>query len=330
MNIEANVLFEDVVEDADLESVHHTLSCAVNEWFFPELTRQQPRIEVAWTPNEFPIFCVSDLHLGDGGPRDNFAHMSGGKREAEFNNFLDYVEEQQGQLFILGDLFELWQGNVSKVITYRIELLDRLAQWPGGGARYILGNHDADLTYFVGHGCQLDHPFFQLILFGCAKRINGRKFYFIHGHQADPYCKGDTPGFGRIAAIYAGLKEDRNGGPLWNKYKTVEEHSIGRLERWSSILRRLIGKPGRFKAMNLELCQIRSNHECDVIVSGHTHRAGQLWSKSGLDWGLLPIYNTGTWAEQVCSFVVINNQGQVGVFDWANGKPVPNQTRLTV
>ncbi len=279
-------------------------------------------------PFVYPIFCVSDLHLGDKGPRDNFEHMNDGKRPCEFKRFLDHVEECEGRLLILGDLFELWQSNVSKVITCRPDLLDRLAKMPGGGARYILGNHDADLLYFTDPDspCKLTHPFFQTTVSGYGEHI-GREFYFIHGHQADPYCKGDTPGLGRITAIYAGLKEDRRGSPLWNKYQTVEEHSIGRLERWSTIVRRLCGKPGRFKAMNQELCQIRARNECDVLVSGHTHFAGQLYSK---DWGLLPIYNTGTWAENVCSFVVINNEGQVGVFDWVNGKPVPNQTRLPV
>jgi hypothetical protein len=162
---------------------------------------------------------------------------------------------------------------------------------------------------------------------GYMEQIDGKDFYFIHGHQADPYCAGDVPGLGRITAIYAGIKEDRRGGPLWNKYKTVEEHSIGRLDRWSAILRRLIGQPNRYKAMNLELRQIQVNKECDVLVSGHTHSAGQLYSK---DWGALRTYNTGTWAERVNSFVVINNQGQVGVFDWVNGKPVPNQTHLLI
>ena len=33
-----------------------------------------------------PIFVVSDLHLGDNGPRDNFAV---GNRPQQFNRFLD-------------------------------------------------------------------------------------------------------------------------------------------------------------------------------------------------------------------------------------------------
>ena len=61
-----------------------------------------------------PIFCVSDLHLCDRGYRDNFA-VEG--REARFYKFLDYVEAEGGQLYVLGDLFDWWQANLSKSVV---------------------------------------------------------------------------------------------------------------------------------------------------------------------------------------------------------------------
>jgi len=86
-----------------------------------------------------PIFVISDLHMGDGGARDNFALNN---REKELGLFLDYVASQQGELIILGDLFDFWQMNLSKVVTTHIPLLDRLAAM---NATYVVGNHDADL-----------------------------------------------------------------------------------------------------------------------------------------------------------------------------------------
>ena len=53
------------------------------------------------------IFCVSDLHLCDRGFRDNFA-VEG--REARFYKFLDYVEAEGGQLYVLGDSVRLLAG----------------------------------------------------------------------------------------------------------------------------------------------------------------------------------------------------------------------------
>ncbi len=100
------------------------------------------------------VYAISDLHMGDGGPRDNFAY---GDREDRIQLFLDFVEDNHGRLVICGDLFELWQSNVSKVLTKRMWLLDRLARME---AVYVLGNHDADLRYFVGQQhTWLGHPF---------------------------------------------------------------------------------------------------------------------------------------------------------------------------
>jgi len=31
-----------------------------------------------------------------------------------------------------------------------------------------------------------------------------------------------------------------------------------------------------------------------------------------------------------CSFVVVNQVGQIGLFDWVDGRVIPNSTRLKV
>jgi UDP-2,3-diacylglucosamine pyrophosphatase LpxH len=48
------------------------------------------------------IFVISDLHLGDGGARDNFEM---GKKTPQLRAFLDHVGSEGGELFVLGDLF---------------------------------------------------------------------------------------------------------------------------------------------------------------------------------------------------------------------------------
>lgn len=265
------------------------------------------------------VYAISDLHMGDGGPRDNFAF---GSHEKDLLAFLDMVEDNGGRLVICGDFFELWQSNISKVITKRVYLLDRLAKM---GAIYVLGNHDADLLYFMAHdnGCRvsLTHPFFTRMTDRLTLPINGRLFHFIHGHQADPYCAGDTPGLGRITAIYSGLAEDRHGSPMLDKYRTVEDRVVGRLERLVSLWNRLWGKPDRFTAINRALQPFCQPGAVDVVVCGHTHFPGRIG-----DWH----YNTGTWAERVNSFVRIDHDGTTGVFDWANGRATPNLTELPI
>ena len=71
-----------------------------------------------------PVFAVSDLHLCERGPRDNFAFEN---REERFTNFLNMVEAAGGRLLILGDLFDWWKVPVGSAINAYLPLADRLA-----------------------------------------------------------------------------------------------------------------------------------------------------------------------------------------------------------
>lgn len=275
-----------------------------------------------------PHFCVSDLHMGDKGPRDNFAWMSGGWREQEFNNFLDYVESEDGELTILGDLFELWQGNISTVLTCRMPLLDRLAAM---GARYLIGNHDIDLLYLTqAKGLVLDHPLFADLKLEHVVEADHSKILLIHGHLQDVYCKNETPDIGRISAIYSGLREDRNGSPInHRKYggATVETRSLGRWGRFQQFCRRVARKASATAVMRSEIKNTWITSGCSALLFGHTHEAGQ-FIRNG---NKLPIYNIGTWAETKNTFARINEDtGQVVLMDWVRDKYEYNNDTLEV
>lgn len=275
-----------------------------------------------------PEFAISDLHMGDKGPRDNFAAMSKGRREWEFNRFLDYVEYCNGTLRIVGDLFELWQGNISAVLTARLDLIDRLARM---GAVYQLGNHDIDLKYFVTGRVRLGHKLFDNLIDGpqCIVR-NGRRIMFTHGHLEDKYCCGETPDMGRVSAIYTGLKEDKNGGPLLAKYdyRTVENDTLGRIFWFTNLWNKLTFKPDHGACMRQAILQTWRKSGAQALVYGHTHEPGQFAFKSTGE--KLPIYNLGTWAEQVNTFARVNTYGHVFLYDWVDGQPVNNTQLLYV
>lgn len=280
-----------------------------------------------------PHFVVSDLHSGDKGNRDNFHAMSNGRREDEFNDFLDYVESENGELTIDGDLFELWQSNISKVMTCRLPLLDRLARM---GARYLLGNHDIDLKYFI-NGLQFQHPLFQPPNLGFQRIVEagGKKVLIIHGHEQDQYCCNEAPDLGRISAIYTGMKEDRNGGPLlkdiWGS-TTVEARCLGRWARIGNFFARLGGKPSASQVMRWAVLKTLTSSGCDALIYGHTHEPGQFTKFSQITGNniMLPVYNSGTWAEKTNTFVRIGIGGAIELLDWVNGQPQPNTTVLEV
>jgi len=337
MDLKANLLLNKMPKDTDLHEVGRLLQGYVNKWLNFDQHPQDAIIEVGrgTYPNDIrvsvtsvaaevarlierpkgPLYCISDLHMGDQGPRDNF-----NGREKQLMSLLDMVESNGGRLIICGDLFELWQSNISKVITKRLWLLDRLAKM---GAIYVLGNHDADLLHFIGpQWLAKAHPLFKMMRTEHRETIGGKDFIFVHGHAADPYCAGDTPGLGRITAIYSGLAEDKNGGPMLDKYRTVEQKVVGRLEKLVSLWGRLRGRPDRNTEINRKLRDLyipMFSPQRQVVVCGHTHFPGRIGQ-----WH----YNCGTWAERVNSFVKIYPEGLVSVLDWADQRAEVNFTQL--
>lgn len=271
---------------------------------------------------KFPLFCVSDLHAGDGGPRDNF-YFSGNR--AAFFRFLEYVRDVKGRLIILGDLFEFWQSNISKVLHEQHTLLDVLNKMR---AVYVLGNHDSDLDYFVDSKLTISHPFFKRMFTWYSDEIGGLKFKFLHGHSEDQYCASNIPGKGRISAIWSGLCEDKNGSPFVGKYRTVEDATVGRIERFMGFFGKLLGKGDRVVQLHNKLIEKYSNSpegECyDMVVFGHTHRPGSFF-----DCGT-EFYNCGTWAEDVNTYVRIEEDGEPRVCEWTKNGEAPCNIGLPI
>lgn len=284
-----------------------------------------------------PIFVISDLHLGDGGFRDNFARGIEGNREEQLSAFLDYVCRERGELIIIGDLFEFWQANLSKLLVKYRPVLDRFSEMR---AAYVVGNHDVDLASFIGTGF-LFHPFFGRMCHPFERVMAGKRFRFMHGHEVDPFNCGDSPGWGRVFSILAGMLEDRNESPIFSDGKTVEallgefgELMLQLWERWSAKAGKCGessegGSPKRqlTPAQNAErveeLYQEYRKHRdaagYDIAIVGHTHRAGRLDN-----W----YYNSGSWTDDRNNFLEISASGDVSVFDWTQDGPVPNRAVL--
>ena len=249
-----------------------------------------------------PIFCVSDLHLCDRGFRDNFA-VEG--REARFYKFLDYVDAERGQLYVLGDLFDFWQANLSRAVVAYLDLLTRLDKMQ---AVYVVGNHDCALSAFIGQPALMPgHPFFLREVRAFEQTIGGRRFAFFHGHESDPYCRDANPGSGEITAIISGLLEDRNRGPFTANHHAVEDQFIGTLEGALTLWRHLTLQHGRMDEMLDGVEAYRKEAGADVVIYGHTHEAGHIGDYH---------FNTGSWARTNDTFVRIDDDGRTAVWEW--------------
>lgn len=287
-------------------------------------------------PAERDIIIVSDLHIGDGGPRDNFAVDNKAQR---FSGFLDYVQQQRAELFILGDLFEFWQANIGKVLMHQKDLIERLSEMQ---VVYVVGNHDADFEDLVGTGF-LAHPFFERMSGPFERTISGKRFKFMHGHELDPFNCDGTPRWGRILAILGGILEDRKGSPLlsaggmteksllkvgrsfmwlWNKSVNLFEKSE-RHEKPHSLGESLTPAqdPGKIKGIMSLYHNNKRQEGYDFLITGHTHKAGLFQ-----DW----YCNSGCWVGLRENFLRIQTDGQVHVYEWRDNRPVLTDQLVSV
>lgn len=279
-----------------------------------------------------PIFVISDLHIGDGGPRDNFSH--GGQRPKQLEKFLDYVAGHNGELIIVGDLLDFWQASFSRVVVKNKKLIDRLGQTD---ATYVVGNHDIDLVSFIDDKL-LSPALFQRLSGPFTRKIGGKTFKFMHGHEVDPFNAGDTPSWGRMMAIFAGICEDKVGSPMLQNEPL--ESILTRIGEWflkvvadgyakfkgpktKSAKEQLTPAQNRDRAAEMlaKYAADRQAESYDVAIVGHTHEPGQIG-----DW----YFNTGSWATTNNNFVRIDPDGQAALFDWIDGQPVPNDTVLNL
>ncbi|XXX82206.1 UDP-2,3-diacylglucosamine diphosphatase [Sorangium sp. So ce134] len=276
------------------------------------------------------IFVISDLHLGDGGARDNFET---GEKTPQLRAFLDHVGSEGGELFVLGDLFELWQMNLSLLLVKRRSLLDQLATLR---LTYVPGNHDIDLVHFIGTDF-LHHPFFARMRPPFVRELGGKRFRFSHGHETDPFNAGDDPGFGRMLSIFAGIFEDENGSPLLTSGESVEDvleqFGDSMLTIWRSALATMHARgPKRDVRPTSALTPAQSpdrlgehvagvraaleNGPYDVTVLGHTHKPGRIG-----DW----YFNSGSWTGPRNSFLRISPDGHVRYLEWKDGREIERE-----
>lgn len=279
------------------------------------------------------MFVVSDLHMGDRSPKDNLCQ---GNREAMFDQFLDYVADQQGQLVILGDFLELLRYPLDSIIARRGPLFDRLARM---NAVYVPGNHDEDLVSLID-ARDLPHPFFERVSRAFVRHMGGKRFKFMHGHEVDPLVTSGTQNLIRKIGAVAYLFEFRQGtcilsnDALSDALLEIGEHV---LELWNRVSRRmnralreccnrmpteqmtLLRRQIRTRRMLDRFHQDRSEGLYDVAVVGHTHKAGSFdgW-----------YFNSGSWTGSHCNFLRISPDGEVGVFDWSRHGPNANNARI--
>jgi len=256
-------------------------------------------------------FFVSDLHLGDRGPRDNFA-----ANEQAFGRFLDFVQANAGsELVVLGDLFDWWQCNLSASVLAYQSLIYRLL---GMRALWVAGNHDnlfaAGLT--VGETrqiciCRVPLPDMR------GAFIDYSNLLLMHGHECDPSCAGLNPGIGAMTAIMSGLLEDRSQGTVRTNGE-IEDRFINFLEMPLNAWNRLLGHASMFEEVVEGVEDFRLKQRASAVIYGHTHEAGQIGKHH---------FNCGCWCRTRNTFVKHDTAG-ISIHEWTGDEAVPFERHL--
>lgn len=126
------------------------------------------------------IYFTSDLHLGY--PN----HTTGLERERLICSWLDSIQDDVEELYLLGDIFDFWYEYKRVIPKGYSRFMGRIAELCDRGipVHFFTGNHDVWMfDYFPAElGVQVHSE--PLI-----KEFNGKRFFLHHG---DGLGKGDT------------------------------------------------------------------------------------------------------------------------------------------
>jgi len=264
------------------------------------------------------IYVVSDLHLGDKSPADNFFPI-----ESRFKQFLDMVEQDKNHLLILnGDIFEIWQCRMGDIVIQYNDLLSRLVNM---NTVFIVGNHDIDLIGMenVPGGCW----FFDKFKTFCVIEKEGKKKITIkHGHQLDMY---NNPGTSlvtpRVMSLLMSALEklypDSRIEGFTKKY--IEPMARNTMKFILHIYETVFFKDHKNDASTHldSLDKYRKEYPEGILVSGHTHRAG--WYEN---WYV----NSGTWEDGENSYYIkITDDNNIVLFSFPENKIIDKQCEGT-
>ncbi len=123
---------------------------------------------------------VSDLHMGDGRSADDFRENEGSLEEA-----LEYYEREGFELVLLGDIEELWQFDLEKIVRrYRDTVYARIKAFGDERVHRVFGNHDIEWA------CPPDPAKNDPVISTCAHEalilndcLGEPRILLVHGHQ---------------------------------------------------------------------------------------------------------------------------------------------------
>ena len=139
--------------------------------------QKSKRIKARKVANRDQIYFASDLHLGAPDPQKSLI------REKHFVRWLDEIEPNVAELYLLGDVFDFWFEYKRAVPKGFVRILGKLAELSDQGVKIHLfsGNHDLWYSDYLESEIHA-----QIYKEPVIKEIFGKKFYLAHGDGLGP------------------------------------------------------------------------------------------------------------------------------------------------
>lgn len=127
------------------------------------------------------IYFASDFHLGIG------SHKESKQRELNIVKWMDSIKHDAEELYLVGDLFDVWFEYKRVVPKGFVRLIAKIAEFTESGipVHVFSGNHDMWMFGYLEQECGV-----KLYHQPITKSYNGKQFYIGHGDGLGPGDKG--------------------------------------------------------------------------------------------------------------------------------------------
>ena len=180
-----------------------------------KLFEKTPRVALRATDR---VVILSDLHLGDGGPRDDFRQNAGLVQRV----LRDYYLEAGYSLVLNGDIEELQRFRYASIRSRWEQVFALFEEFRGRTALYkILGNHDQGLRLLaekLSAGPLMD---------AVCLSFDGDTIFVFHGHQATIFFERFNEVSGFFLRHVANTLRIRNVPVMYeSRKKYLTEHRV--------------------------------------------------------------------------------------------------------
>jgi UDP-2,3-diacylglucosamine hydrolase len=204
------------------------------------------------------IYFISDVHLGAPALSNNH------QRELRFARWLDSIDGDVQELYLMGDIFDFWWEYKKVVPRGFTRILGRIANLTDRGipVYFFPGNHDLWVFDYLPSELGV-----SIIRNEIIREFGGKKFFLAHGDGLDV----EDIGYNRLKKIFTNKKLQ------WLYSRLHPNFALHIAHQWSKSSRTAkFEKEEIFDINNDGICKFAQNfikqEPVDYFITGHRHQ----------------------------------------------------------